>query len=541
MTLQLNFKIMELVSTPSDRYVEYIFNQYPNIDANVLSSLEAICESTNWEEPKTSLDWNNLAVIDLVAAEQSTDIDTKTRLIQMAMEKLDTGFGLDQSPHCASHYVLIHSLLGENSKAIYLALNTVIATLQPAYTSLQSIPVGLVYLPFSFRSSLEFESILNAENGYIQSLMLLSEALWRSQFIFYSSSGMRFLRLANQLVPSSPTVALMLGIAELMSGQVEGIVYLHHASQLAPYYAPILQALYLSYRGIGDLNTAEYWLKVANSIRLSQNSDGNEWGWASLESDSTITYVTFDQDLVLAIEPSFRSIVTGVLVAQGDWFERELEFWRNWIQPEMTVIDVGANAGVYTFTAAKKVGNTGLVLAVEPFSQCVAYLHKTCQINQLDWVKVCAGAASDRNGQAKLFLSSASELNEIIAEDDGQIRAVNSFEEVECFTLDSLIEKYDISRVDFLKIDAEGHELQVLKGSDRLLTEFAPIILYENIAGSQASNLPVADFLRNIGYELFRYQPYLQKLIPVNINSDFQGNLNIIALPMLKAHSYLTA
>ena len=88
-----------------------------------------------------------------------------------------------------------------------------------------------------------------------------------------------------------------------------------------------------------------------------------------------------------------------------------------------------------------------------------------------------------------------------------------------------------MSRVDFLKIDAEGHELQVLKGSDRLLREFAPVILYENIAGSQGSNLSVANFLRSVGYQLFCYKPYLQKLIPVDVNRDFQSSLNIIALP----------
>jgi FkbM family methyltransferase len=323
----------------------------------------------------------------------------------------------------------------------------------------------------------------------------------------------------------------MLGIAELISGQVEGIVHLHHARQLASDYAPILQALYISYRGIGDLKMANYWLEIAHHICLNQNSDAAEWQWTKLALDSPITYVVFDEDLVLAVEPNFRSIVTSVLVAQGDWFEREIEFWRNGIQVGMTVIDVGANAGVYTFSAAQRVGLTGLVLAVEPFSQCVAYLNETCRVNQLDWVKVCAGAASDRNGSAKLSLSSASELNELISEEEGQTRDASSFEEVECFTLDSLIEKHGVSRVDFLKIDAEGHELQVLKGSDRLLTEFAPIILYENIAGSQGSNLPVADYLRSIGYRLFRYQPYLQKLIPVDVNADFQGSLNVIALP----------
>ena len=522
---------MKSGSEACDRYLEYVFSHYPNLDAIILSSIEAISEKCNWDSPETSLDWNNLAVIDLVESEGCEEDELKAELIHAAMQKLERGFSLDQSPHCAAHYVLIQSMLGENDKAIQLALNTAINLLQPIYTSSKSVAIGLVYLPESARNSLEFELILNAENGYEQGLMLLAEVLRRSQFVFYNPSGIRFLRLANQLFAGSPTVGLMLGIAEMMSSQVEGIVHLHHARKLAPDYAPILQALYLGYRGIGDLNTAKYWLETAHDICLSQNSDAAEWQWTKLAVDSAIAYVAFDEDLVLAVEPNFRSIVTSVLVAQGDWFEREIEFWRNGIQAGMTVIDVGANAGVYTFSAAQRVGLTGLVLAVEPFSQCVAYLNETCRVNQLDWVKVCAGAASDRNGTAKLSLSSASELNELISEEEGQTREASSFEEVACFTLDSLIEKYGVSRVDFLKIDAEGHELQVLKGSDRLLTEFAPIILYENIAGHQGSNLPVADYLRSIGYQLFRYQPYLQQLIPVDVNADFQDSLNVIALP----------
>ncbi len=522
---------MELFFPPSECYLEYLFSYCPDIDANILSLLESIFDSTNWNNPETSTDWNNLAVIDLIEAEKSENLELKANFIQSAKENLERGFSIDQSPHCAAHYVLIQSMLGEDSKAVSLALNTAIKLFQPIYTSSENIATGLIYLPLSARRSPEFDSILNASNGYTQALMFLAEVLWRSQFIFYNSSGIRFLRLANQLAPNSPTISLMLGIAELMSGQAEGIIHLHHAIRLHPFHAPILQALYLGYHGIGDLNTARYWLETANNICLNQNSDTAEWQWTKLALESKTTYVNFEQDLVLSIEPSFHSIVTTVLVAQGDWFEREMEFWRNIIKSGMTVIDVGANAGVYTFSAAKRVSSTGLVLAIEPFSQCVAHLNETCLINQLDWVKVCAGAASDRNGKARLSLSSASELNELISEEDGKTRDESSVEEVECFTLDSLIEKYGVSRVDFLKIDAEGHELQVLKGSDRLLTEFMPIILYENIAGHQGSNLPVADYLRSIGYRLFRYQPYLQNLIPVDVNADFQDSLNVIALP----------
>jgi len=250
--------------------------------------------------------------------------------------------------------------------------------------------------------------------------------------------------------------------------------------------------------------------------------------------DSPFTYVQFESNLLLAVEASFKSIVTSVLVAEGDWFEKEMEFWRNWIKPGMTVIDVGANVGVYTFSAAQRVGSQGKVLAVEPFSGCVRCLEETCRINQFSWVKVCAGAASDRMGSARLSLSASSELNELVANDASVSMESGAFEEVVCFTLDGLMEQENLQQVDILKIDAEGHELAVLMGSQRILLEFKPIILYENIAGSQGSNLPVANYLIDQGYNLFRYQPYLQDLIPLENLNTLQGNLNIVALPESK-------
>jgi FkbM family methyltransferase len=263
-----------------------------------------------------------------------------------------------------------------------------------------------------------------------------------------------------------------------------------------------------------------------------QQSQSWQWYWSTQETNYSFTYVPFDRNLLLALEPSLQSIVTIVLLAEGDWFEAEMEYWRSQLQPGMTVIDVGANVGVYTFSAAQQVGKTGRVLAVEPFSGCVRCLQETCRINQIDWVTVCRGAASDRAGTVHLSLNAASELNEVIT--DATEVMSKDVETVPCFSLDSLVERENLSRVDWLKIDAEGHEMQVLEGSERLLTEFAPRIIYENIAGAKASNLPVAELLQSKGYSLFYYQPFLQNLIPIDSVEQLQGNLNIIALPNTK-------
>ena len=342
--------------------------------------------------------------------------------------------------------------------------------------------------------------------------------------------GLRFLNLAAKLLPESISINFKLGISSLMNDQWEGIIYLHRAIKMAPDYAPILQVIYLVYKNLEQIERAHYWLEIAREL-YRQSPNFREWRWTELELDSPFTYIPFESDLLLAVEPSFRSFVTGVLIAEGDWFEKEMEFWRSWIKPGMIVIDVGANVGVYTFSAARRVGPKGRVLAVEPFSGCVHCLQETCRINHLDWVKVCVGAASDRYGTARLSLSTASELNEIVSGDAAKKMKPGSFEEVSCFSLDSLIKEENLSQVDFIKIDAEGHELSVLAGSERILSEFAPVILYENIAGSKGSNLPVAEYLKNRGYQLFRYQAYIQKLIPLNSDEGLQGNLNIIALP----------
>lgn len=524
---------MEINFASADSYWKYLEKGGVTLDSDALSRVATILEATSWDDPTSALDLNNFAVVTLIEAEQCEDSSFRALYIEMALEALNTGMELG-NPLCAAHLALVLAMIGESERAMQIAFSTLMANLQPAYISDKPTALGIIYL--SFTSTVLVDShykkltqILQSENGYKQSLILLSEVLCRSSLVFYNATGLRFLHLAAQMSPNSTSVNLKLGISSFMNNQWEGILYLQRAGQIAPDSANIIQALYLTYRNMGEIEMASFWLGIGRE-RSCRNPNSIEWQWTNLEADNLLTYVTFENNLILAVEPNLRSIVTSVLLAEGDWFEKEMEFWRNWVKPGMTVIDVGANVGVYTFSAAVKVGSEGCVLAVEPFSGCVRCLQETCRINELSWVKVCAGAASDHNGTARLSLQVASELNELVASDAEGATQSGTFEEVDCFSLDSLIERENVNRVDFLKIDAEGHEMQVLEGSNRILNEFAPDILYENIAGNKGSNLAVAEFLTSRGYQLFRYQPYLQQLIPVNSAEDVQGRLNIIAL-----------
>jgi FkbM family methyltransferase len=528
---------MEFSFSPSDCYWKYLESVRLNLDSNTLSRLATSLENTSWETPTSAVELNNFAVVALVEAEQCTDLSLREVYLEMAIDALDRGVKLYGDPLCTAHFGLVLAMTGETEQAMQTAFSAFINALQPAYVNQQPIPSGIVYLPpindFTDKRFENLATILQTEDAYRQSLLLFSEVLCCSHLVFYNAMGLRLLHLAAQLLPQISSINLKLGISSIINNQWEGLLYLYRARQIAPSCASTLQAIYLAYRDLGQIQVANSWLDISKSIS-DKHPNKVDWKWAELDFNSMFTYIKFENQLLLAVEPSFRSLVTSVLIAEGDWFEKEMEFWRNSIKPGMTVIDVGANVGVYTFSAAQRVGLEGRVLAVEPFSGCIRCLQETCRVNQLSSVKVCAGAASNRIGTAKLTLHAASELNEIVDSDTGEPRDFGTFEEVKCFSLDSLIEQENITQVDFLKIDAEDHEIKVLEGSTQILSKFSPIILYENIAGSKSSNISVADFVKKRGYQLFRYQPYLQQLLPITSTEDLQGRLNLIAVPQSK-------
>ncbi len=509
-------------------YWQYLQCSGLELPQETVAHVHLMLEATNWEEPQSALELNNHAVVALIEAENSPDRVTREMYLESAIAALSEG--AETNLLCAAHLAITQSLLGAGDEAIQRSFSSFMAGLRSAHAA-DSMPTGLIYLPRQWYAQPKahyepLSAILNPVNGYQQSLLLLAEILQQAQFVFYNAVGLRFLQLAIALFPQSAFLQHKLGISSLMNSRWEGALFLHRAQQQQPRNPLFLQALYLAYRDLEQPEQASYWKEAAKIVKSADSTP--DWQWIHLADSSQFTYVPFEQTMALAVEPSFRSVVTGVLLASGDWFEAEMEFWRDQAQPGMTVIDVGANVGVYTFSAAQRVGVTGRVLAVEPFSGCVDCLTETRRVNQLDWVTVCRGAASDRNGIAHLALYSASEMNQVMTEADA---STVTTEAVPCFMLDTLMEQEGLQRVDLLKIDAEGHELQVLKGSDRLLKTYAPTILYENIAGSQGSNLPVAEFLIENGYQLFRYQPFVKQLIPLDSLAELQGNLNIIALP----------
>jgi FkbM family methyltransferase len=514
--------------SPLNYYSQYVQKNCPQMTSEACDQLLAFADNTNWNQPTTLREWNNVAVIMLIEAEETQDIAFRKQLLNNAIAVLEQG---KAHPLAAVHLALIYSLIGDYSKAYVLAYSVFVGILDPAFRKTASNK-GLVYLPSTARTLLNkaeyLEKILAAENCYEQILFLCAEVLNLSQPYFYNASGQDTLQLISQSLATSPIVQLQLGIARFCGQKWDGIFYLLKAHQINPNYAPSIQALYLAYRNLPEAKAAEYWLQQGVTHFNPNSPDVGEWIWTQARPENPFTYVPYD-NLILTVEANLKSITTAVLLAQKDWFEAEMELWRTQIRPDMTVIDVGANVGVYTFSAAQRVGETGKVIAIEPFKACVNCLQETSRINQLPWVKIYEAAASDYCGSAKLSLHNASELNEVISDNSPNYDLANTVT-IQCLTLDSLIETENLTRVDWLKIDAEGHEIKVLQGAERLLTEFKPNIIYENIAGAHGSNGAIMQYIQAKGYQVYSYRPYIQELVPVTDANQLNSQLNLIAV-----------
>ena len=140
---------------------------------------------------------------------------------------------------------------------------------------------------------------------------------------------------------------------------------------------------------------------------------------------------------------------------------RTLSIFRNLAKNAEVIIDVGANVGKYTVLASKF--SKATVIAMEASRKNFLILKKNLQLNKCKNVLAINMAATKSNRKVKLYKGATG----------GQytLRPANSaYEVVNGIALDSLLKKLGIRRVDLIKIDVEGSELDVIEGLKQYLT-----------------------------------------------------------------------
>jgi len=228
------------------------------------------------------------------------------------------------------------------------------------------------------------------------------------------------------------------------------------------------------------------------------------------KSVDTLT-VNLIGDIRLCV-PNDASLMTPyILLEQEDWFEDEVKFVRKFIKPGMNVIDIGANFGTYSMNIAKKIGKTGNLWAFEPSSLCRSYLEKSITINGFKNIVLSPSGLSDQKRKAVLLAGENTELGHVstIGTDNAQ------GESIDLKTLDECMEEYSWERIDFVKMDAEGEEANIIKGGRLFFDKFSPIVMYEYRHIEEINDTLISDFSA-LGFTSYRLVPGMNLLVPLD-------------------------
>jgi FkbM family methyltransferase len=177
-----------------------------------------------------------------------------------------------------------------------------------------------------------------------------------------------------------------------------------------------------------------------------------------------------------------RTIPMPIRLPFGAWwiFEKsELAFVEGYIKPGMTVLDLGAHHGLYTLLASKRVGASGRVFAFEPSQRERKSLSQHLFLNHCHNVAVESLALGKENAKVDLYVVEewAAGCNSLKPPD---VPAKTSRTPVQVRRLDDWLNEHKVGKVDFVKLDVEGAELDALRGAEDFLTRVPrPVILAE--------------------------------------------------------------
>lgn len=201
------------------------------------------------------------------------------------------------------------------------------------------------------------------------------------------------------------------------------------------------------------------------------------------------------------------------MVYLGIYEKNELDFLKQYVKKDWICLDIGANIGFYTLNLSQLISKYGKVYAIEPSPENYKKLQDNISINKLENVVASNIALSSVTG--KLNFSTSPDRNSGLGR-IGKWKAAKSEVIVDTKTLDEFVREHGIAKIDFLKIDIEGHELEFLKGAkrslqsglvDRIMIEYCGYIL-------EAKNLSLRYYVNCI--EKFGYTATKFNLSKIN-------------------------
>ncbi len=210
----------------------------------------------------------------------------------------------------------------------------------------------------------------------------------------------------------------------------------------------------------------------------------------------------------------------------------EIQLIQQLVQPGNHILDIGANIGFYGSLLSKLVGEHGKVYCFEPNQENYKrLLNNTSQLKNVTCFNI---AVSDKGENLKLYTSKL--LN--VDHRSYPVENYDKVEEIEANSIDNLIGLKLIEKVDFIKIDIQGYELNAFKGMQKLLdnhpnikiiTEYWP----HGIKRADSSSLALFDFFQNLGFDFQlisenKLSQLTREFILENEDKPFEFSFNVL-------------
>lgn len=180
---------------------------------------------------------------------------------------------------------------------------------------------------------------------------------------------------------------------------------------------------------------------------------------------------------------------TKVMLDLNDWVQKLIYFfriyefekhetntWLSLLRPKQTILDIGANIGYYSLLAADKYSDV-LIYSFEPAPLTFKSLTTNINLNDYNFIKTFNLGVSDNMGTFDLYLAENknSGMNSMAIPTGYSGKKIS----IQTVSIDDFKKDQNIKKVDLVKIDVEGNELNVLKGMRNTIKEDMPIFCIE--------------------------------------------------------------
>lgn len=224
-----------------------------------------------------------------------------------------------------------------------------------------------------------------------------------------------------------------------------------------------------------------------------------------------------------------------VEMATGSYDLKTSAVIQKFVSAEDTIIDIGANVGALTLLMAS-IAEQGQVIAIEPGPNTFARLKANLELNPTlqNIVDIYQLGIADAPGMLYWQEDANVPGNAGLFSHNGI--------EVKVESLDHFIDQLSLKRLDFIKIDVEGMEYEVIKGGLASIAKFRPMIYYETLESFRINRgfdiyNQIFDRLKELGYRQFAIAPNAH--ISEVHNLDKLASPNTLAIPSEKAECCL--